>query len=159
MQATVTSPETRLATSRIPSSDCFQAVQQLVRALRELAADRSQVDLARGPMEQAHTERRFEFFYSTRQRRLRQMELGRCGTKAAELGDGDEGAQVGEIEIHAGGQHGSAHLRRCRSRHRSRLHRVSQPLLASFCASQPVSTMVATTRKKWKAVTAGAPMP
>jgi len=52
-------------------------------------------------MEQAHAQGLLELVDAARERGLREVKLLGGGAEAAEADHGHEGAQVGEIEIHA----------------------------------------------------------
>ncbi|MBB2930556.1 hypothetical protein FHX59_005019 [Paraburkholderia silvatlantica] len=72
----------------------------MARFFDERAARDGQFHLARGALEQPHAERVFEFFDASRQRQWRQVERVCGGADTTGIGGSDEGAKVGEIEVH-----------------------------------------------------------
>ena len=78
-----------------------ELVQHPLRLEEEVAPDRAQPQLARVAVDQLHAQRRLELLDPPGQRRLRQVQRVGGGMEAAELGHGDEAAQIVQVGFHA----------------------------------------------------------
>src|SRR5262245_15927873 len=85
-----------------PQEEALEIVDERSRLVREVAPGGGQGDAPGGSPEQPHTECALELADAAAQRRLGQVERLGGQVKAPQLGHGDEGSKLGQVEIHAG---------------------------------------------------------